>query len=530
MSSGDQRSRRTALVYFQARDFFECGEGKEIEFGSCAADPDRAVGVSHVNEMLGIVDAEGCDDSLLLRACDCVPKTDLRSSACILNLFIVCGHDFDQHILIEPNPAFKSLDLKARLSGNLPTRAPDLQAGVGNTMSHPMYHDSEDEDIVLKPKPRHPFELSSPPPSAPSTPPPANLSFSSSYLQPHAPSNNSNMDGSATPSRTRSFLNLTSSTLFGIYQPTGYSTERDEATTPWGTGAQTPAEQSPLSRQTTFDWSRARIPDTVLLNGANGKRLRRKSTAAHAQPYHKPRRGFKGYLLPLLARLAALAGVGVLYGLLITHLHDRQEIAPVKVEVNRSSWTYLALWGMAGVLFGEALPWLDHCWHSEDEDDEEPEDKQDRKVINGLEGWLHVVRSIGAFVGIAFAIRKLPWQSTLQLSLTLALANPAVWYLIDRSPTGFILSTIVALCGTAVLLGINPALVPSPTPAEVLRGHVERNGGRVNASAIAFGDDEFILGVFSQESVGVATWIASVLFVSSVCFGNIGRRLAPQKA
>lgn len=34
-----------------------------------------------------------------------------------------------------------------------------------------------------------------------------------------------------------------------------------------------------------------------------------------------------------------------------------------------------------------------------------------------------------------------------------------------------------------------------------------------------------VAGIFSQESVGVATWIASVLFVSAVCFGNIGRRL-----
>ena len=30
----------------------------------------------------------------------------------------------------------------------------------------------------------------------------------------------------------------------------------------------------------------------------------------------------------------------------------------------------------------------------------------------------------------------------------------------------------------------------------------------------------------SVESFGVGTWIASVLFCSCVCFGNLGRRLA----
>jgi hypothetical protein len=37
--------------------------------------------------------------------------------------------------------------------------------------------------------------------------------------------------------------------------------------------------------------------------------------------------------------------------------------------------------------------------------------------------------------------------------------------------------------------------------------------------------DLLVAGVFTSESVGVATWIASVLFVSAVAFGNIGRRL-----
>jgi hypothetical protein len=234
-----------------------------------------------------------------------------------------------------------------------------------------------------------------------------------------------------------------------------------------------------------------------------------------------PRRGFKGYVLPLIGRISVLFGIGVGYALLITHLHDHRGVAPVKVELDRGSWMYLVLWGIAGVILGEALPYSDQFWDI-DEDEKtanERRNEQERKD-RGLDGWMDVVRSVCAFIGIAFAIRKLPWESSLQLSLTLALANPAIWYLIDRTPPGFVLSSFFAIAGTLVLLGINPALVPSPSPAQVLRGLVARNG-----AARMDGGEDLIFGIFSPESLGVATWIASVLFISSVCFGNIGRRL-----
>ena len=219
-------------------------------------------------------------------------------------------------------------------------------------------------------------------------------------------------------------------------------------------------------------------------------------------------------------------GIGVAYGLLISHLHDAREIAPVKLEgLNRQGWPYLSSWGMAGVLLGEALPWLDKLWAPEEgEDIEEPDER--RRSGHGSGDWLDVVRAIGAFVGVAFAIRKLSWQSTMQLSLTLALANPALWYLLDRSPAGFLLSAAVSIGGTGVLLGINPALVPSPSQGRTFSGQVSLHG--VNGTASGTPDEALVLGFFSQESVGVATWIASVLFVSAVCFGNIGRRLVPK--
>jgi len=131
------------------------------------------------------------------------------------------------------------------------------------------------------------------------------------------------------------------------------------------------------------------------------------------------------------------------------------------------------------------------------------------------------VRSIGAFVGIAFAIRRLPWETTLQLSLTLALTNPFLWYLLDRTPTGLALSTTIGTFGTIALLTINPELIPAPT------SHFSNSFDNFNRTGTHPGEASAMNTAFrgGDEYVGVATWIGSVLFCSCVCFGNIGRLL-----
>lgn len=376
------------------------------------------------------------------------------------------------------------------------------------------FEESDEEEIMLKPRPRgRPFELASEPPSAPPTPP------SDTGM-----ANSQTLDGGSTPARTRSILNLTSSTLFGIYQPTGYVPGRDEPNTPWGTGAQTPVD-SPGSPNGSFDFTKSpRIPGTVIVQGPNGHFKRRRSTITPAQlrPRHR-RKGFKGYVVPVILRLSAMFGMGLGYSVLISHLHDHQQIAPVKVTgLDRHGWPYLTFWGVMAVALGEGMPSLDRLWAPEDDDDSGEEEKPPRSG-HGSGDWLDVVRAIGAFVGIAFAIRKTEWHSTMQLSLTLALVNPALWYLLDRSAPGFLMSLLVSICGTALMLGTNPDLVPPP--AQLQPGRASTLTGNGTSSGNVGGS--LVLGVFSEESIGVATWIASVLFVSTVCFGNIGRRLQP---
>ncbi|KAL1958740.1 hypothetical protein VTO42DRAFT_3859 [Malbranchea cinnamomea] len=368
----------------------------------------------------------------------------------------------------------------------------------------------ETEGRVLRPRPRKTFEFNLPttessgPPTPSTEDAPLNLDVSSSK-------NSNNKDGLSSASRSQSILNLTSPTLLGIYSPTALDTPRDEiavSNTPWGTGAQTP---------------NPRVNGTIPEEGEGGGTAAAAAAALRSRTrrHHAPRKhGFKGFVLPLIKRSVLLFIFGMAYGLIITHLHDDLRLPVTLSNVfDLSSWQYMALWGAAGVGLGSLLPWFDGLW----EDMSSRGKLQDvrstltRSTSSLAADWNPMVRGFGAFVGIAFAIRRLPWQSTLQVSLTLSLANPVLWYLVDRSKPGFILSTIVGLMGMLAVLNINPDIVPSPAA--------------VNPSSIPVDDASnphtgTLHNSISQENLIVGMWIASVLFCSCVCFGNIGRRLA----
>ena len=116
--------------------------------------------------------------------------------------------------------------------------------------------------------------------------------------------------------------------------------------------------------------------------------------------------------------------------------------------------------------------------------------------------------------------RRLPWQSTLQLTLTLALVNPALWYILDRTKPGFSYSLLVTSVLTSCIFLSDPDILPSPSlPATV-------NGTSTPSAARMQGQQDMFVGVVSYDTLAVVTWVGSVLFCSCVCFGSIGRRLA----
>jgi hypothetical protein len=320
----------------------------------------------------------------------------------------------------------------------------------------PGMSENRDGPPLLRPIPRRPFNLNLTGPTSPEEnadspvsqqPPPQpfnsfdrnpglNLdSLNRRLLDPrnNTPSRFDN-SGSETISRAQSFLNLTSSTLCGIYSdsPTlstfsgggGYGgdggslrdrrffMDQDEPTTPWGTGAETPAKRLSVD-EPYYDVHRERagiIPP-------RGRTARRRSSALQsstsgtlrrAQPLSRPAAAFYMGLRGLL-----LFGLGILYGALVARFQDRHNKTLVGKVQGSSSPTYdanyMAFWGVSGVALGALLPWFDGVWESifgQRDDDiitggsAAGEDSEDDQGTD----WALVVRGVGAFVGIVFAI------------------------------------------------------------------------------------------------------------------------------
>ncbi|KAI9893566.1 MAG: hypothetical protein M1814_006362 [Vezdaea aestivalis] len=376
----------------------------------------------------------------------------------------------------------------------------------------------EEHSHIHKPVPRRAFSFTPASSEASFPPTPAlDSTMSPGFLDPNIYSS-----PSATPSRTHSILNLTASTLYGIYSP---AEESNDTTTSW----LAKLEPTPGPDGLEHDHDSAELPQSPSFFPA--------PSPLPSQQRAPAPQGYKQAYLPVAIRTLALFVFGVAYGAIITHLHDHKQLVPAPLtSLNRHNWRTSFFWGVAGVGLGSLLPWVDFLLESStplsrpvsssshtptpsrptsSHNHSRPTIKDDSN--SDSVSWTPIIRSLGAFIGIAFAIRKLPWASTLQLSLTLALANPVLWYMLDRSTPGFVLSTFVGVVGTGVLLGVNPAIVPTPP---LTRGAMPS----ANASFDTLGQQP--KGIITLEGVGVGTWIASVLFCSCVCFGSIGRRLS----
>ncbi|KAF3940205.1 hypothetical protein ABW19_dt0204737 [Dactylella cylindrospora] len=379
---------------------------------------------------------------------------------------------------------------------------------------------SESDPSIYKPIPRRGFILGD------SFDPSPNDTPSNELLNPpNEPTTNGAITPSGLSKRSQSIRNLTASALFGIYGPSAYDSSPG---TPGATRHSSSVNlagspTSPISPSSDFSGS-----DGSLLPSQRSRPL--SNLTVHSKG--RKDRNQPG-LLQQIGRGTVLFLSGAGYGLIIARLHDKSHIAPVKVEVERDTPSYLLFWGVAAVILGSVLPWLDGIWEAyvweSGGEDEKGNGNAGRKENGSAERkekgewevtpvWNPAVRSIGAFVGIAYAIRKLPWQSTSQASLTLAFVNPVLWYLLDRTRTGFWLSTFVAIFGSMFLIGFNPDFLPIPSGDGI--GMVDRLKLAVGST----GNDDHLQ--MQMQVIGATTWIASVLYVSSLCFGNIGRKLS----
>ncbi|KAF1953957.1 hypothetical protein CC80DRAFT_476894 [Byssothecium circinans] len=340
-----------------------------------------------------------------------------------------------------------------------------------------------------------------------------------SYAQDANVYDNGVLDGGGQgPSQNKSLLNMTKGTLFGIYdEESSTAGERSIAETPWGTGAETPPRKQNTWENGLGSPDAGLAMKSVARRGTADGRVTQSPVGTPAMRSH--RRGLWHYFV-VAGKLAALSLFGVVYGVVVSHLHDSRELAAVRVEgVDIENWMYLASWGFAGLSLGSLLPYVELAY-SGPEGLGEPQKLEKDTETSVSEQLNDIVRSVCAFMGIAFAIRRLPWQSTLQLTITLALVNPALWYILDRSKPGLSFSLIVTSILTSFIFLSNPDVLPSPSlPATTNATHTPSH------ATLAPGEEMFA-GVVSYETLAVVTWVGSVLFCSCVCFGSIGRRLA----
>lgn len=211
------------------------------------------------------------------------------------------------------------------------------------------------------------------------------------------------------PPRNKSYLNMTSSTLSGIYDETGANTagELSTAETPWGTGAETPAHTA-MGFQ---PWETGMgSPDgglSLKTQARKGSAMGKVEGRRRSHSVKQPRHGVWKYVV-ILGKLVALYVFGVIYGVIVSHLHETRQLAAVHVEgVDQKSQAYLATWGLFGVALGSLLPYVDLVWDAQRREDENGDKETETHDSPISEQINDVVRSVAAFVGIAFAIVSL---------------------------------------------------------------------------------------------------------------------------
>ncbi|KAK1239017.1 hypothetical protein MKX08_006078 [Trichoderma sp. CBMAI-0020] len=326
--------------------------------------------------------------------------------------------------------------------------------------------------------------------------------------------------------QSQSTANLNSSTLAGIYDCEDQDDvfngieDDDELHTPWGTGAETPVKRRESISQATYELMRDR---SIL------PRRRMSYKPAEATLAKQPVTP-AGAAVSLASRAVVLFVLGAGYGVLVTHLRQESQLLQLTEAssiVPRYNGSYLALWGfgLTGVALGALQPWFDGLWDGLFGADEQAVVEPAEPLSDSPKetDWALVMRAVGVFVGVAFAVRRLAWSSSMQLSVAVALASFVLWWLIDRSVSALILSAGVGLAGSVVVWGVNPDMIPAPAAQNISSNGIPPMASYTDLATA-------LNSIASQETIEASIWMVSVLFCTCLCFGNIGRRLAKSKS
>ncbi|XP_005089234.1 insulin-induced gene 2 protein isoform X2 [Aplysia californica] len=184
----------------------------------------------------------------------------------------------------------------------------------------------------------------------------------------------------------------------------------------------------------------------------------------------------------LIARGSVLFSIGVFFALVLNLLQIQRQVTVFPPEVLASlfssAWWIPPSCGTAAAVIGLLYPCLD--------------EKLGEELMYKRE-WSSVMRCVAVFVGINHASAKIDFANNIQLSVSLAAMSIGLWWLFDRSRSGFGLGVGIAVLATFVtqLLVYN----------DVYR----------------YTEPDFLF---------VRSWLPCVFFSGGVTMGNIGRQLA----
>ncbi|XP_002730421.1 insulin-induced gene 2 protein-like [Saccoglossus kowalevskii] len=184
----------------------------------------------------------------------------------------------------------------------------------------------------------------------------------------------------------------------------------------------------------------------------------------------------------MIIRGIVLFAVGVFFALVLNLLQVQRNVTlfppEVLASVFSSAWWVPPCCGTAAALVGLLYPCMDDRLG-------EPQKVQQE--------WSTVMRCVAVFVGINHASAKIDFANNLQFSLTLAALSIGLWWLFDRSRSGFGLGIGIAVLATFV------------TQLLVYNG------------VYRYTEPDFLY---------VRSWLPCIFFSGGVTIGNIGRQLA----
>ncbi|KAI8515928.1 PREDICTED: insulin-induced gene 2 protein-like [Branchiostoma belcheri] len=186
--------------------------------------------------------------------------------------------------------------------------------------------------------------------------------------------------------------------------------------------------------------------------------------------------------LHILMRGSVLFMVGGLLTIVLNLLQVQRKVTlfppEVMITMFQSAWWVPPACGAGAAIIGLMYPCLDNKLG-------EPHRFQRE--------WSSVMRCVAVFVGINHASAKINFDNNMQLSLTLAAMSIGMWWLFDRSRSGFGLGVLIAVLATFV------------------------------TQLLVYND---VYRYTEPDFLYVRSWLPCIFFSGGVTMGNIGRQLA----